>query len=206
MCHRPRAVPYAGAVTDVRQRRHEETRRALVDAAIALFAERGFASVTMDEIARAAGVSRSTAYRRFATKEDVVLDVPRRWLRAFDAAVASLPPETDLREATRVASFAVADHIDTERSTVLAAFRVLDDAPALRSSTVASRAWLDRFAELVHRFAGDEVDPVTARIAAGAYMGALDAMMEAWAGGGGAGSVRASTGRLVDRLEPILPP
>ena len=192
-------------MTDLRERRHRETRRALVDAAFTLFAERGFAAVTMDEIARAAGVSRSTAYRRFATKEDVVLEVPRRWLVAFDDAVAALPDTAELPGAIRAASLAVADHIDADRATVLAAYAVLEEAPSLQSSGVASRAWLERIAALVERFARTDVDPGTSGLVAGAYLGALDAMMQWWAADGGTGSVREATERLVERLEPILP-
>ena len=48
------------------------TRTAVVAAAIELFAERGYDQTSVDEIARAAGVSRSTFFRQFGGKEDVV--------------------------------------------------------------------------------------------------------------------------------------
>src|SRR5215813_13296773 len=37
-----------------------------------LFAERGFAKTTVDDIAEAAGVSRATVFAYFATKEEIV--------------------------------------------------------------------------------------------------------------------------------------
>lgn len=187
-------------MTGLRERRHEETRRAIVGAAFELFADRGFAEVTMDEIAQAAGVSRSTAYRRFPTKEDIVLDAPRRWLVAFDAAI---PEQQTLRDSVRAACLAVAQYIDDDPKTVLTAYSVLDEAPTLRSSSLADQAWLDRFADMIDR-SGD-VDPDTAPLIAGAYLGALDAMMQSWARAGGTTSVVAATEHLLDRLEPILP-
>ena len=189
----------------LRERRHRETRQALVDAAFRLFAERGFVDVTMDEIARAAGVSRSTAYRRFPTKEDVVLEVPRRWLAAYDLAVDALPEDTTLPDAIRAACLAVADHIDTETATVLAAYAVLEQAPSLQSSGMASRAWTERIVTMIDRFGPGDVAPEVSGIVAGAYLGALDAMMQRWADDGGTGSVTDATERLVDRLETILP-
>ncbi|GEP33069.1 TetR family transcriptional regulator [Nocardioides szechwanensis] len=47
------------------------TRAALVAAARPLFAERGFAAVGTDEIARAAGVTRGALYHQFAGKTDL---------------------------------------------------------------------------------------------------------------------------------------
>ncbi len=190
-------------MTDLRQRRHEATRQTLLDVAFALFKEHGFDGVTMEQVASAAGVSRSTAYRRFPTKEDVVLEVPRRWLDAFDQAFAELPDTTTLPDAVRVASLAVAQHIDNNRDSVLSAYSVLAQVPALQQSGVAMGAWLGRFMKLIDRFA--DVDPGTASTIAGAYMGGIDAMMSHWASTGGSGSVAESTSTLLDRFEPILP-
>ncbi len=49
----------------------ERNRQLLLDAARALFAERGLA-VTMDDIARRAGLGVGTAYRRFASREELI--------------------------------------------------------------------------------------------------------------------------------------
>lgn len=192
----------------LRERRHRETRQALVEAAFELFADADFAEVTMEDIARTAGVSRSTAYRRFATKEDVVLEIPRRWLTAFDDAFGALPDGTSLQEATRATCLAVAAHIDRDPETVLAAYAVLQQAPSLQSSGLATQAWLERLAAVLERFGpGPGADDAgdAAGIVAGAYLGAIDAMMQRWAADGGTGSVAEATERLLDRLEPILP-
>ncbi len=50
----------------------EAARERIVEAAFALFDERGYAATTVDQIAERAGVSRSTFFRMFASKEDVI--------------------------------------------------------------------------------------------------------------------------------------
>jgi AcrR family transcriptional regulator len=55
----------------VRSRRHEyseATRRALVDSAVELFAKRGYAGTSLDEIARTARVTKGALYHHFAGK------------------------------------------------------------------------------------------------------------------------------------------
>src|SRR5579859_6638247 len=69
-----------GTLRDLKRRRATEE---LVRAAIELFASRGYEQTTVADIAAAATQSRSTFFRYFATKEDVLFhDVPEHleWL------------------------------------------------------------------------------------------------------------------------------
>jgi AcrR family transcriptional regulator len=64
-----------GTLRDEQRRR---TRRLLADAALELFTEAGYASVTIDQIARRAGANRATFYLHYAGKADVVLELMSR--------------------------------------------------------------------------------------------------------------------------------
>ena len=70
------------------QERSRRTRQQLVNAAVKLWTERGFEhgveNTTVEEIARAAGVSKGTFYFHFAHKEDVLLEMSNT---AGDAAM-----------------------------------------------------------------------------------------------------------------------
>lgn len=50
----------------------EETRRLLVEAALDLFAEKGFSRASMQEVVQRAGVTKGAFYHHFATKDDVL--------------------------------------------------------------------------------------------------------------------------------------
>ncbi len=187
---------------NLRQRRHVDTRIDLVAAAFGLFAERGYGEISMDDIAKAAGVSRSTAYRRFPSKEDVVLEVAKRWLDAFDTAADDLSSDTPLTEAIAQATRAVATHIDDNMEIARASYAILEQAPTLKVSGIATTEWASRMVALIERH-GD-VDRETAAVIAGAYLGALDAMMVHWASTGDRESVVAATRRVIDLLRPVL--
>lgn len=184
---------------DVRQRRHEQTQDALVEAAIELFDAHGYAAVTVEQIAAAAGVSRRTAYRRFRTKDDILLEVPRRWVRVFDDAVAS-HPDLHCPELIETAALAVSAHVDEHRRKTLVGLRALADAPGLNAASVAHDDWHRRVSALL---VADGLDPVDAQLVAGAYLGGIDAMLAIWMTGDATSTLVALNLRLNERLRPI---
>src|SRR5271170_825312 len=57
------------------RQKSEEAHSRVVDAAVALFTERGIESTSMDAIARASGVSKATIYRHWPDKDALCLEV-----------------------------------------------------------------------------------------------------------------------------------
>ena len=62
----------------IRQRRKQERPQELLDAALALFVEKGFAATRSEEVARRAGVSKGTLYLYYPSKEELFKAVVRR--------------------------------------------------------------------------------------------------------------------------------
>ena len=65
------------------------SREAIVEAAERLFLERGFGSVSMDDLAEAASVARQTLYNQFSSKQEIFREMLLRVARQLEDA---LPP------------------------------------------------------------------------------------------------------------------
>lgn len=76
----------------MRAAQREFTRTRLVDAAVAVFAERGYARATVDEIAERAGATRATFYLHFKAKSDLLLDLLDRGASHFHGVYEDLSP------------------------------------------------------------------------------------------------------------------
>lgn len=72
----------------------EKTRERIFEAALALFAEKGFAETTMREIAAGAGCSLGLAYRYFESKDAMALALYGRLVEEFADEVSRLEPGT----------------------------------------------------------------------------------------------------------------
>ena len=78
------------------QRRKEDRPAEITEAALAAFAEKGYAATRVDEVARRAGVSKGLLYLYFKTKEDLFKAVIRSFLSPrIDALIKNIE-ETEL--------------------------------------------------------------------------------------------------------------
>ena len=81
----------------LRSRKKERTRAAIQDAALDLFAEQGYDSTTVDQIALRAEVSTSTFFTYFRSKAEVIVSDHSEWLPALEHAIVVAPQaESDL--------------------------------------------------------------------------------------------------------------
>lgn len=74
---------YIDAVERVGEDEMDETRARILDAAYEQFCRLGIQRSTMEDVARRAGISRITVYRRFTTKDQLVEQVVRREFRRY---------------------------------------------------------------------------------------------------------------------------
>ncbi|MCF2530261.1 TetR/AcrR family transcriptional regulator [Yinghuangia soli] len=79
-------------VPDRRRQRAERSRAAMGEAALDLLLERGLGGVTVEEIARRAGVTRRTFSRHFPGKADAVLAVVADDVHRINDALRERPP------------------------------------------------------------------------------------------------------------------
>ena len=75
-----------------RRESQEQTRQRLLDMAVAVFAEKGFARTSVEEIAERAGFSKGAVYSNFTSKEDLALAVLERQIEQQLAALSVLLP------------------------------------------------------------------------------------------------------------------
>lgn len=71
-----------------------QTRQRILESALELFAARGYEMTTMRDIAAASGCSLGLAYRYFASKEDLVLELYRWLVAQLDEQAGALPAGT----------------------------------------------------------------------------------------------------------------
>lgn len=164
-------------------------REKLVDAAFDLFEERGFEQTTVDDVAQRAGLGRSTFFRHFRTKEDVVLADHERMLGDVEAllhpgAGTTVDRYDLLALAQRVVAAArsVLDHYVTEGERARRRYRLSATVPAIRSREAASmRAYERAFLAAVDEAFGGGADPtLEAELTATAVITATHHVLRRW--------------------------
>jgi AcrR family transcriptional regulator len=179
--------------------RVERTKQRLQDEAVKLFIERGYHNVTVEEIARAAGVSHMTFFRHYPTKVSVLTDDPYDPVIGEMVAITdpALPPLERVRQGL-LPLLAQADEIDDEM--MRARFRILT-----QNEDIVAHAWSNNRrteAVIVEALTTTGVSALEARVAAGAVMGALTSALLDWGEDDDSGPLRQRVRQTLELLEP----
>ena len=130
----------------------------LTAAAYELFDERGYEHSTVDDIAERAGVGRTTFFRAFPSKDDVILPDHRVVLDEVKARLATSTHETALVAVSEAARLALLHYIH-EGDLARNRYRLTSSIPALRYREVASMEQYQRvFREFLHAWMGGGSD------------------------------------------------
>lgn len=181
--------------------RTTRTRSRLQEAALRLFAARGYDATTVEDIAREAGVSHMTFFRHFPTKDAVVLD------DGFDPAIAAAVAATDaglppLRRTCAGLRAALSDLSLPDEQEVRTRVRVASSHPALRAGMWANtEATQEAVTEVL---VADGADPFEARVAAAATLAALTVAVQEWCVDGD-GTLAGRLGAALDVVDPGAP-
>jgi AcrR family transcriptional regulator len=119
------------ATGGLRERRRAQTADEIERTALALFVERGFGAVTVEEIASSAGVSPRTFFRYFPSKELVLLRDQDRRISQLRDALAARPDDEPVLASMRRALVAMAEEYEADRDHAVQWATVIADTPSL---------------------------------------------------------------------------
>jgi AcrR family transcriptional regulator len=151
----------------------------LAQAAFTQFATRGFDATTVEQIAEAAGVSRRTFFRYFATKEDVIFPEHDRLRAAVATELERRRSTTPLVAVCDAVGIVLEDYV-ANREVSLLRFSLTRSVTALREREVTS---VHRYQRL---FAGylrdnlDDVEALTTELMAASVVTAHNSVLRDW--------------------------
>ncbi|WP_432991549.1 TetR/AcrR family transcriptional regulator [Dactylosporangium sp. CA-233914] len=161
------------AVTPVRER--------LVDAALDLFDERGYEQTTADDIADRAGVGRTTLFRHYRSKEDVIFPDHDRLIAAVRERLATSSAGTAIAAVTDAVRLVLLSYVE-EGARARRRYRITSRVAALRDREIASVARYQRlFREFIADWMGSApADALRAELMAAAVVSAHNHVLRRW--------------------------
>jgi AcrR family transcriptional regulator len=167
----------------LRERKKQETRTALSQAALRLVLERGFENVLVEEIASAANVSPRTFNNYFSSKLEAICAIPMDRAEQIGATLRGRPADEPLWDALTAA---VIQHYEGADQTLdeqqMRRIRFLGTAPELRGETLRISAAMQRaLAEAIADRTGTDLEQdMLPMILAGAVTAASGVAMRRW--------------------------
>jgi AcrR family transcriptional regulator len=132
----------------------QSVKERLTTAAFVLFDERGYEHSTVDDIAERAGVGRTTFFRAFPSKDDVILPDHEVVLGAVQARLAASTQETALVAVSESARLVLLHYLG-EGDLARSRYKLTSSVPALRHREAASVQQYQRvFRDFIHGWMG----------------------------------------------------
>ena len=184
-----------------REEKRRQTHARIFEEAMRLFRERGFDSVSVGEIAKAAGVSVPTFYAHFQSKDHLILALPtpEEVVGLFQGFPAGMPMPELLR-AVMVSTLTEGGLEEPER--VLERWRVVAASPALR---LRAAGFERATAEMVLAALPEEATSPTARVTVTALMSAYTQILLRWADSDGERPVEEVVEEVLGALRDLSP-
>jgi AcrR family transcriptional regulator len=173
-------------------------RERLADAAFALFDERGYEQTTVDDITERAGLGRTTFFRRFRSKDDVIFPDHDRLLALIGECLRTSGPGEELAAVSDAVRMVMLSYV-TEGDLARSRYRLTSQVPALRDREIATVARYQRlFREFIAGWIADtgEPDPLTAELVAAAVVAAHNHVLRRWLRGDSPDALRELDGAL----------
>jgi AcrR family transcriptional regulator len=157
------------------------TRDRLIDAAFALFEEKGFEATTVDDVATRAGVGRTTFFRAFRSKEDAIFPDHTAMLGAVRDRLDTATSSTALVAVTEAARL-VLSHYLGEGDRARLRYGLTRSVPTLRDREIASlQQYQDTFRTFIHHWMGGTPDTaLRAELMANAVVTAHNHVLRRW--------------------------
>jgi mycofactocin system transcriptional regulator len=180
--HRPRGGRHNATVTTTETAPPAEGTRARVErAALDLFTLRGFEQVTTDEVADAAGISRRTFFRYFATKADAVWGDFAAHVTRLEGRLAAADPAAPVLASVCAAYVEVNDYAAAELPLLRERMQLILTEPALLAHSQLRFAEVDRVvARYVAGRSGAAATDLVPRLVAATTRAAATTAFEAW--------------------------
>lgn len=185
----------------LRQRKKLAAMKRIQEVALDLFDQRGFANVTIEEIAEAADVSPSSVYRYFGSKEQLVLrdEFEPQFFDKMEAELASQPPVEALR---RTVAWAMAEFLDRDDEVARRRTKYSLEEPALRAAFLEQTdTFSDAVAASLARAVRRDPNDLEVRVIAAAIVWSLQAAIGCWHAGGQVEPLREQLDKALAILE-----
>ena len=153
----------------------------LVDAAFELFAERGYDHTTVDDIAERAGVGRTTFFRTYRSKEDVIFPEHDQLIAAIGQRLATSTDSTAIVAVTDAVRLVLLRYIE-EGERARLRYTLTSRVAALRDREIASAAKYQRlFRDFITDWMGpSEQSALRAELMAAAVVAAHNHVLRRW--------------------------